>query len=40
VSFALDVNILLYASDSDSPYHERAKAFLKFSFLDVHDSLL
>jgi len=29
VSFALDVNILLYASDSDSPYHERAKAFLE-----------
>jgi toxin-antitoxin system PIN domain toxin len=28
VSFALDVNILLYASDSDSPLHTRATAFL------------
>jgi toxin-antitoxin system PIN domain toxin len=28
VSFALDVNILLYASDSGSPLHERARRFL------------
>ena len=28
MSFALDVNILLYASDSSSPYHEQAKSFL------------
>lgn len=29
MSFALDVNILLYASDSESPYHEKAKVFLE-----------
>jgi toxin-antitoxin system PIN domain toxin len=29
VSFALDVNILLYASDSGSPYHKRAGSFLE-----------
>jgi toxin-antitoxin system PIN domain toxin len=29
VSFSCDVNILLYASDSTSPVHEQAKAFLK-----------
>jgi hypothetical protein len=29
VSFALDTNILLYASDSNSPYHERARSFLE-----------
>jgi len=29
VSFSLDVNILLYASDSSSVHHERAKAFLE-----------
>ncbi len=29
MSFALDVNILLYASDSDSPHHERAASFLE-----------
>jgi len=29
VSFALDANLLLYASDSDSPFHQKAKAFLK-----------
>jgi uncharacterized protein len=28
VSFALDVNLLLYASDSSSPFHEPAGAFL------------
>jgi len=28
VSYALDVNILLYASDSSSPYHDRARKFL------------
>ena len=28
MSFALDTNILLYASDSDSPYHEQARSFL------------
>jgi toxin-antitoxin system PIN domain toxin len=28
MSFALDVNVLLYASDSGSPDHERARAFL------------
>jgi toxin-antitoxin system PIN domain toxin len=29
VSFALDVNILLYASDSGSPLHGRARKFLE-----------
>jgi uncharacterized protein len=29
VSFALDANILLYASDSGSPHHERARVFLE-----------
>ncbi len=29
MSFAIDVNILLYASDSDSPFHKRAGAFLE-----------
>jgi toxin-antitoxin system PIN domain toxin len=29
MSFAVDANILLYASDSDSPYHKRAGAFLE-----------
>jgi predicted nucleic acid-binding protein len=29
VSFALDTNILLYASDSGSPHHERARSFLE-----------
>jgi toxin-antitoxin system PIN domain toxin len=29
VSFSCDVNVLLYASDSASPVHERARRFLK-----------
>lgn len=29
MSFALDVNILLYASDSASPLHDRARVFLE-----------
>ena len=29
MSFSCDVNVLLYASDSSSPVHERARAFLK-----------
>ncbi len=29
MSFAVDVNILLYASDSDSSYHKRARSFLE-----------
>jgi uncharacterized protein len=29
VSFSCDVNVLLYASDSGSPVHEAARAFLK-----------
>ena len=29
MSFAFDVNILLYASDTASPYFERAKAFIE-----------
>lgn len=29
MSFALDVNILLYASDSASPQHGRARSFLE-----------
>jgi toxin-antitoxin system PIN domain toxin len=29
VSFSCDVNVLLYASDSSSPVHEPARAFLK-----------
>jgi uncharacterized protein len=29
VSFALDVNVLLYASDSSSPAHDRARRFLE-----------
>ena len=28
MSFALDVNLLLYASDTSSPFHEPARAFL------------
>jgi hypothetical protein len=28
VSYALDVNVLLYASDESSPHHRRARAFL------------
>ncbi len=28
MSFAFDVNVLLYASDAGSPYHERARSFL------------
>ena len=28
MSFAIDVNILLYASDSGSPYFEQAKSFI------------
>jgi uncharacterized protein len=28
VSFAIDVNVLLYASDAGSPLHERARSFL------------
>ena len=31
VSCAIDVNILLYASDADSPMHDRASAFLRRS---------
>jgi len=29
MSFAIDVNILLYASDTGSPHFERAKAFIE-----------
>lgn len=29
MSFALDVNILLYASDTSSPYFEKAKSFIE-----------
>ena len=29
MSFAFDVNILLYASDAGSPHFERAKAFVE-----------
>ena len=29
MSFSCDVNVLLYASDSSSPVHERAQGFLK-----------
>jgi toxin-antitoxin system PIN domain toxin len=29
VSFGIDVNILLYASDRSSPWHEKASAFLQ-----------
>jgi len=29
MSFAFDVNILLYASDKSSPYFERAKSFIE-----------
>ncbi len=29
MSFSLDVNILLYASDTNSPYYERAKSFIE-----------
>lgn len=28
MTFALDVNLLLYASDGSSPFHEQARAFL------------
>ncbi len=29
MSFAIDVNLLLYASDTESPLHERARDFLQ-----------
>lgn len=29
MSYTIDTNILLYASDQESPHHERAKAFLE-----------
>ena len=29
MSFSIDVNVLLYASDAASPHHEKAVAFLK-----------
>lgn len=29
MSYAIDVNVLLYASDADSPLHHRASAFLR-----------
>jgi toxin-antitoxin system PIN domain toxin len=29
MSFAFDVNILLYASDTSSPYHKRARLFIE-----------
>lgn len=29
MSFALDVNVLLYASDTSSPFHERSRSFLE-----------
>jgi uncharacterized protein len=29
MSFGVDVNILLYASDGSSPLHEKATAFLE-----------
>ncbi len=29
MSFAIDANILVYASDADSPFHGRAAAFLR-----------
>lgn len=28
MSYSLDVNLLLYASDTDSPWHDRARSFL------------
>jgi predicted nucleic acid-binding protein len=31
MSFGIDVNILLYASDSSSPLHDRAAEFLQRS---------
>lgn len=31
MSFAVDANVLLYASDASSPFHERALAFLERS---------
>jgi uncharacterized protein len=38
VSYSLDVNVLLYASDSASPYHQPAGAFLE-SCVKSHDIL-
>jgi toxin-antitoxin system PIN domain toxin len=29
MSYSIDTNILLYASDEESPYHDRAKGFLE-----------
>jgi len=29
MSFALDVNILLYASDTSSPHHDKARSFIE-----------
>lgn len=34
MSFSCDVNVLLYASDSSSPVHEAARAFLKEAAAD------
>lgn len=34
MSFSCDVNVLLYASDSTSPVHERARTFLKDAAAD------
>jgi toxin-antitoxin system PIN domain toxin len=29
MSYSIDINILLYASDQESPHHERARSFLE-----------
>jgi predicted nucleic acid-binding protein len=29
LSFAIDVNLLVYASDTESPFHEKASAFIE-----------
>jgi toxin-antitoxin system PIN domain toxin len=34
VSYSIDVNVLLYASDTTSPLHEAAQAFLRSRALD------
>ena len=38
MSYSVDVNVLLYASDSGSPYHRKAGAFVE-SCMQSHDIL-
>jgi len=40
MSFAIDVNILLYASDTGSPHFERAKSFIESCIASERSSTL